>query len=129
MHHRFQIKMHHQLLQVQVHQRHHQDHHMEDHHNNMVILEDLDLHTRPDHQIRVILDNHQFSIINILHSMAIRDTLADIQDSPNIMDNSIPKVNTLNITSTVIITDKGTPDIMDIKIIMVTKAKRIKTKV
>ena len=131
MHHHYQIKMHHQLHQAVAHQHLHQDLHMEHHHHNMaVIRHNLDRHTRPDHRIRLIPDNHHFTRIITLRSMVIRAIqagLVDIQDSLNIMANIILKVNiTLNSTD-----NQDTPDIMVIKImvITVTMVKRTKTKV
>ena len=131
MHHHYQIKMHHQPHQVEALQHLHQDLRMEPPHHNMVVIrhitEVLDRRIRPDHRIRVIPDSHHYIRIITLHSMvirAIRAGLVDIQDSLNILANT-----TLN--STVITDNQGTPDIMDIKImvITVTMAKRTKTKV
>lgn len=130
MHHHYQIKMHHRLHQAVAHQHRHQDLHMEHHHNMAVIRHNLDRHTRPDHRIRLIPDNHHFTRIITLRSMVIRAIqvgLVDIQDSLNYTANIIPKVNiTLNSTD-----NQGTLGIMDIKImvITVTMVKRTKTKV
>ena len=131
MHHHYQIKMHHQLHQAVAHQHLHQDLHMEHHHHNMaVIRHKLDRHTRPDHRIRLIRDNHHFTRIITLRNMVIRAIqvgLVDIQDSLNIMAIIILKVN-ITLNSTV---NQGTLDIMDIKIMVttVTMVKRTKTKV
>lgn len=134
MHHHYQIKTHHQLHQAVAHQRLLQDLHMEHHHNNMVdIRHNLDRRTHPDHRIRVIPDSHHFTRIITLHSMVIRAIQAgpvDTLDSLNLMVITILKVNSTN-NSMVITDNQGIPDIMDIKImvITVTMAKRTKTKV